>query len=224
MSTRSFKCCVSGITLEPDDALQLNGRYMNLELAKNWALEFGTTCFPDGSSVPENALAALGQTAAQAVAPASAPMAPLVGLNTLIVNQKSFLNKQFNDYITRALLGQYEEFTKIFTYLKVIMSWYIVIDPRKALEAFTNTLNLCASVQEMPVRSQAEVILSLLSSTLHSYLVDKNISDTIEAIDQQKINSSRTTFTGLDAALSRYIAQFSSSEPALLSYILESRT
>jgi hypothetical protein len=212
MTTRGQKCCVSGISIDPEDQLQLNGRVMHLGLAKKWANTFGTQLFPDGTIVPETALRFLEL---------SDDMMPSVFANNLIINQRFFLNKEFNDNITRALVGQYD--AKMFTYLKVLMAWYIIIDPRKALEAFTNTMHLCVTAQEMPAGNRSETILSIINACLNSYFTDKNISDTIEAIDQQKMNS-RISFTGLDAALSRYISQISSSEPALLSYIIDSRT
>lgn len=212
MTSRAFKCSISGISIDPEHALQFNGRVVSLELAKKWTSTFGLSCFPDGSVVPD---------CVHSILNANAEADPVY--NNLIINQKFFLNKEFNDALTVGLLGHTENWPLLFSYLKVLMSWYIQVDPRKALEAFTSGLQLCATAIDMPSGPRPESITSLLNTCLHSYLIDRNVSDTIDAIDQQKINS-RITFTGLDSALSRYISQFSSSENALMSYILESRS
>lgn len=197
MSTRSaYKCCVSGITLEPSDAIQLNGRVMHAQLALNWVQTYGPDVLPDGTGpVPESLRPSTSPTAERPLGPLPVP---------LTAKQQAFVAETFNASVTRAVAGAVAatEWPKLFLYIKVLMAWFIVVDPRNALETFARTMQLCESLES--VTSQVEALLGLLSRALSGMLEDPDNATTVATLDAQKAVVSRYSIPSLSDAVLRY--------------------
>jgi len=215
MNTRStYKCSISGITLEPSEGLSISGRIVHNQFIRSWLSTYGIECLPDGSeSVPD----ALKEEFADVI---SAPKA-------LLLKQRQFVFHELSESITRALMGTLgsNEWQKNFMYTKVLMAWYIVIDPRGALESFSNALELCQGIVDdgTPSFSHIDTLINLINTTLYSFLSDPDITTTIDIIDQQKHTGIRSVFIGSDQSLNRYLAQLSNTSPALVQYIVDQR-
>jgi hypothetical protein len=149
----------------------------------------------------------------------------------LIQKQRKFAYCELNDVITKTLMGPNTyEFQKNFLYIKVLMAWYIVIDPRSALDCFSKIMELCQSIVDdgMPSFSQLDILINLINSVLYSILSDAELSTTIDVIDQQKHNGLRTFFSGSGASeavfaslsVNRYLEQLSNTSSALVQYSL----
>lgn len=215
MNTRStYKCSISGITLDPTEGLGLTGRIVHNQFVRSWLATFGIECFPDGStSIPD----ALKEEFADVI---SQP-------EPLLQKQRKFLYNELNDSVTKALMGTSgsNEWQKNFLYMKVLMAWYIVIDPRGALESFNSALELCQGIIDdgTPSFSHIDTLINLINTTLYSFLSDTDIATTIDIIDQQKHTGIRSVFIGSDQSLNRYLSQISNTSPALVQYIVDQR-
>jgi len=212
MTTRStYKCCISKISLDPNEGLTLDGRIVHAGLVKSWLEAFGNECLPDGSEVPESLKEEY----------INVP----IDNRELIVRQKNFLYEKLTEMITKALMDTgSHEWQKHFLFSKVLMAWYITVDPRGALETFTHNMELCHNIEDdgSPAFSHIDVLITLHTVALQSFLSDADIATTIDAIDQQKQSGPRTAFAG-DQTLSRYISHLSTSSPELVQYIIGQR-
>ena len=197
MTTRSsYKCAISGISLDPSEGLQLQGRVVHAQLVRSWASTFGIETMPDGSnSMPD----AIKEEYADVISPE----------RPLLDKQKEFVYTELTNTVTKALMETgTNEWQKNFLYAKVLMAWYLVIDPRGALETFSKSLELCHSIEDdgTPSFSHLDTIITLLNSALYSFMSDSEISMTIDTIDQQKHTGIRSIFAGSDQSLTRYLA------------------
>lgn len=162
---------------------------------------------PDGAVVPDDLVSE----------------GPRESNDSLSERQKRFVFSEFTDTLTKALMESgTNEWQKHFLYCKVLMAWFIVIDPRGALETFRKSMELCQSFQEEGVPSRVEILVTLFSTTLYSFLADADVQATIDIIDQQKPSGTRSVYTGADS-ITRYLAHLSGASPGLVQYIVEQR-
>lgn len=166
MTTRSaYKCCVSAVTLVPEEAMHIQGRVISVALLRSWVSKYGP-CMPDGSEWPDIDVAAW--------LPEMTP--PEQALKD---RQLEFIELEMNTTLTKILSEQ----NGYFLYTKVLLAWLVVLDARSFMEIVTRALNICSHLDSI---AYLEAYIVLFTNVLSSMLLLSGPSKVVECIDDQK--------------------------------------
>lgn len=210
MATRSsLKCCVSLLTLDPDDAFPLQGRYVHKKIASAWVRAYGPSQLPDGSACPTDAngeslfkpLVANGASGATNGRP-EGPEASAEGVpeSSLLARQMAVITSEFNGALTAAVTGQ--TLSATYRYLKALMAWNIIVDSRGAIETIARASSVCNEVVASSPDT-VEAFQALFSSVLSAIMLLPNLSAILSDIDEQRMHLSGSSNI-VDTAIWRY--------------------